>query len=155
MEKIYRLLYPMRVVLITASHQGKDNIMPAAWCYPLSADPPIFGVAISKKRYTYHLIHEAKSFAINLASPEMKDAVETCGKTSGKDKDKFALAGLSREKGKATTVIAQSPATIECELIDEYEIGDHVLFVGKAINVIKRKEAKGLYHRGGEDFEII
>lgn len=152
MEKIYRLLYPMRVVLVTASYEEKDNIMPAAWCYPLSADPPIFGVAISKKRFTYELIHKSRFYAINLASSAMKDGVKICGSKSGRDNDKFALTGWKKEKGKKVTLIAESPASVECELIDEYEIGDHVIFVGKTINVVKRMEAKGLYHKGGDDF---
>ncbi|MEM4208076.1 MAG: flavin reductase family protein [Candidatus Bilamarchaeaceae archaeon] len=155
MEKIYRLLYPMRVVLITTSHGEKENVMSAAWCYPLSANPPLFGVAISKKRYTYELINASKKYAINLATPQMKEAVMICGSISGRDKDKFALAKLKKEKGKITTVLSQSSASIECEVIDEYEAGDHIIFVGKAINVIKRKEEKGLYHRGGEEFEAI
>jgi len=155
MEKIYRLLYPMRVVLITANNEGKENIMPAAWCYPLSAEPPIFGVAIAKKRFTYELIHKSKYYAINLASPEMKDGVKICGSKSGREIDKFALSGWKKEDGKKVVLIAESPTSIECEVIDEYEIGDHVIFVGKAINIVKRREAKGLYHRGGDDFVVV
>lgn len=155
MEKLYRMLYPMRVVLITARHGEKDNIMPAAWCYPMSADPPIFGVAIAKKRYTYGLIRGSKAYGINLASPEMKEGVRICGSKTGKEKDKFALTGWKRENGKKTVLIADSPASIECEVIDEYEVGDHVIFVGKAINAVTRRGAKGLYHKGGEEFETV
>lgn len=155
MEKLYRLLYPMRVVLITAQHGKKDNIMPAAWCYPLSAEPPVFGVAIAKKRHTYALIRDSKTYAINLVSPEMKQGVLACGSKSGKETDKFALTGWKKENGKKTVLIANAPASIECEVIGEYEIGDHVIFAGRAINVIKRRDAKGLYHRGGEEFEVV
>jgi len=155
MEKLYRMLYPMRIVLITARHKEKDNIMPAAWCYPMSADPPLFGVAIAKKRFTYGLIHGSKAYGINLASPDMKDGVKICGSTSGSGADKFRLAGWKRENGSKTVLIADAPASIECEVIDEYEAGDHVIFVGKAIKVVKRREAKGLYHKGGEEFEVV
>lgn len=155
MEKLYHLLYPMRVLLISSSHKGKDNIMAAAWCFPLSFDPPMFGVAISKKRFSYSLIHDSKAYAINTVAAEMKDGMKICGSKTGKDMDKFAVAGWKKEKGKKTVLIADAPVSIECEVVDEYTAGDHIIFVGKAINVVKRSEVKGLYHRGGEEFEAI
>jgi len=155
MEKIYHLLYPMRVVLISARDGGKESIMPAAWCFPLSFDPPMFGVAIAKKRFTYSLIHKSKAFAINLASPDMRGGVALCGSKSGKDTDKFAATGWKREEGKRTVMIADAPASIECEVEREMETGDHVVFIGKAINVVRRREAKGLYHTGGTEFVEI
>ena len=42
-----------------------------------------------------------------------------------------------------------------CELVDEIPMGDHVLFVGKAINTVRRFEAKGLYHLGGDEFTPV
>jgi len=156
MEKLYYLLYPMRVCLITSSYGGKDNIMAASWVYPLSFDPPMFGVSVSKKRFSYSLIKRGKAFGINLASPEMREAVLVCGRKSGEQIDKFKEAKLAKEKGKIVPLIKESPASIECELVKEIETGDHVLFVGKAANVVKRKEeSKGLYHAGGDNFEII
>jgi flavin reductase (DIM6/NTAB) family NADH-FMN oxidoreductase RutF len=153
MEKQYRMLYPMRVVLISSRADGKESIMPAAWCFPLSAEPLMFGVAIAKKRFTYSLMHKSKAFAINLVSPDMKDGMMLCGTKSGKDIDKFKAVGWKREEGKKTVLIRDAPATIECEVAAEHETGDHVVFVGRAINIVKRRDdAKGLYHKGGTDF---
>ncbi|MEM4707724.1 MAG: flavin reductase family protein [Candidatus Anstonellales archaeon] len=152
MEKLYYLLYPMRVCLITSSYSGKDNIMAAAWVYPFSFDPPLFGVSVSKKRFSYDLIKKGSAFGINTCSPDMKEAVLVCGRRSGKEIDKFKEAKLTKEKGKFVPLIKESPASIECEVIKEIEMGDHVLFVGRVINVLKRKEGKGLYHAGGDNF---
>ncbi|VVC01225.1 Ferric-chelate reductase (NAD(P)H) [uncultured archaeon] len=155
MEKLYHLLYPMRVLLISSSHAGKDNIMPAAWVFPLSFDPPLFGAAISKKRFSYSLIHDSKAYAINTVASGMEKGMWLCGSKTGKDMDKFKEAGWKKENGKKTVLIADAPVSIECEVVDEYAAGDHIIFVGKAINVVKRREAKGLYHRGGEELEAI
>lgn len=143
----YKLLYPMRISLITARKGKNDNIMTAAWCFPLSIDPPLFGVSISPKRHTYSLLQGAKSFAINLTEPGMADAVLACGRNSGRDMDKFAKSGLTREEAKKINcpLVKESPLSIECELVKSIETGDHTIFVGKAVNIVKRKEAKGLY----------
>lgn len=147
----------MRIVLITARSGKKDNVMAAAWCFPLSFDPPLFGVSISPKRHTFSILQGAKSFAINLTAPGMDDAVLVCGRNSGKDMDKFAKSGLTKEEAKKINcpLIKESPISLECELVDKLEAGDHTLFVGKAVNVIKRKEAKGLYQSASGEWIAV
>ncbi len=153
MEKLYRLLYPMRVVLVTAKHEDKESIMPAAWCYPLSADPLMFGVSLAKKRFTYGLVHESKKFTINIPTPEMKDGVMVCGSKSGRNTDKFAETGWKKEEGKlGIPLVGECSVSIECILEKEIETGDHVVLAGRVENVIKRREAKGIYHVGGTEF---
>jgi len=157
MQKPYHLLYPMRVVLVTSKHDKRENVMTAAWCFPLSMDPPLFGVSISKKRFSYSLISKEKSFAINLADGSMRDFVIGAGRTSGKDmgkeKDKFVEFGIEKEYGKlGIPLVKKSPSSIECKVVEEIELGDHVVFVGEAVNIIYRREGKGLYHKGGDEF---
>jgi flavin reductase (DIM6/NTAB) family NADH-FMN oxidoreductase RutF len=149
MEKIYRMLQPARVCLITSRHGGKDNVMAASWVFPLSMDPPLFGVSVSEKRFSHSLIRGGKAFGINLPDAKMEKEVVLCGTESGRDTDKFAKAGLVKEGGLHVPLIKQCPVSIECELVDEIRSGDHVLFVGKAVKTVKRFEAKGLYQSEG------
>ena len=144
MEKLYRLLYPMNVVLVSSSAGDKDNVMTAAWCFPLSAEPPLFGVSISRKRFTHGLIERSGEFVINISDSGMIEAVKICGENSGKDTDKFALAKLTKEGSEkvAAPSIADCMASIECKVTDSLETGDHVVFVGEAVNVKKRKSGK-------------
>jgi flavin reductase (DIM6/NTAB) family NADH-FMN oxidoreductase RutF len=155
MEKVYRLIYPMRVCLITSRHGKKDNIMAASWVFPLSMDPPLFGVSVSGKRYSCDLIREGKAFGINLPDPVLEEATVICGRNTGRDADKFEKATLTRDEGAKVPLIKECPVSIECELVDEVETGDHVLFVGKAIDVRKRAEAKGLYQVKGLEFTSL
>ena len=146
-EKPYRLLYPMKVVLVSSSHGGKDNVMTAAWCFPLSVDPPLFGVSVSRKRFSYHLIEASKEFVINVPGPELMDAVRICGSNSGADTDKFALAKLTKIKSGRVSApsISECHTGIECKVIDSKETGDHVLFVGRAVNFrVSGKETKSI-----------
>lgn len=153
MEKPYRVLYPVRVVLITSRYGKKENVMTAAWCFPISMDPPLFGVSVSRKRFSHGLISKGKAFGINLVDRGLAGAAMDAGSASGKEKDKFSEFSIEKEYGKlGIPLIKSSPLSVECRLTNEIELGDHVLFVGEAVNVIKRREAKGLYHKGGEDF---
>jgi flavin reductase (DIM6/NTAB) family NADH-FMN oxidoreductase RutF len=146
MEKPYRLLYPMKVVLISSSHGGKDNVMTACWCFPLSADPAMFGVSVSKKRFSHSLIDKSKEFVINVPDFGMIEAVKICGENSGRDKDKFMLARLTKEKSEKVSVpsIKECMTSIECKVVDSLETGDHILFVGEAVNFNERRQGKSI-----------
>jgi flavin reductase (DIM6/NTAB) family NADH-FMN oxidoreductase RutF len=130
--------------------------MTAAWCFPISMEPPLFGVSVSRKRFSHGLISKGKAFAINTVDAPLKDAAVGAGRASGKDGDKFTGLGITKEYGKlGLPLVKESPASIECKVVDEIELGDHVLFVGEAVNVIERRKAKGLYHAGGDDFTEV
>ena len=146
----------MRVVLITSKHGEKENVMTAAWCYPLSVEPPLFGVSISRKRFSYGLISKGKAFGINLVDKSMQKAVLGAGNTSGTDIDKFVKFNLKKEYGKlGIPLLKDSLISAECKLIKEIDIGDHVLFVGEVVNTVKRRTSKGLYDIGKEEDEFI
>lgn len=98
LQKAYRLLNHGPTILVSSSHNGKQNIMAAAWNVPLDFDPPKIIVVIDKKTYTRELIEASGTFAINVPCVAQIDTVQKVGTSSGrdlKDTDKFALYGLS------------------------------------------------------------
>ena len=86
MKKLYKLLYPLRVVLIGSGNKEKPNVMSAAWCFPLSMDPPLFGISIAGSRYSYELIKENKEFTINIPGEGLENAITICGSETGREK---------------------------------------------------------------------
>jgi flavin reductase (DIM6/NTAB) family NADH-FMN oxidoreductase RutF len=148
----YKLLYPMRICLITSRYEKKDNIMTAAWVSPVSWDPVLFAVAVGKERFSCQMIRSGKAFGINLPDGKLSEESLLCGTESGKETDKFSRAGLSREEGKHVPLIKECPVSIECEVVNEMEAGDHVIFVGKPVTVRERFEAKGLYQAREQKF---
>jgi len=129
-------------------------VMSASWVFPLSMDPPLFGVSISPKRHSFGLIRKGRAFAINIPTADMEKAVVACGTKSGRDSDKFADTGLTKEEGVRVPLIKECSASIECEVVNELEAGDHVVFVGKLIKKIERSRGKGLY-QSEDGFTIV
>jgi flavin reductase (DIM6/NTAB) family NADH-FMN oxidoreductase RutF len=145
MEKPYLHMYPMGVFLISSSYEGRDNVMTACWAFPLSFDPILFGVSVGKERFSYNLVKGSGEFVINVPGEDLLDASLVCGENSGRDvEDKFKLAKLTKEKSEkvATPSIAESLTSIECKIIKSVEAGDHVLFIGKPVNIKQRKKGK-------------
>lgn len=155
LDDFYHLLYPAGLVLVTsADANGKANIITAAWCCPLSFDPPMVGVSIGKTRYSHQLIGKGKEFVLNTPGEGMETAVMVCGTTSGRNVDKFAEAKLTAEKAKfvKSPLIAECISSIECKVEKEIDCGDHTFFIGSVVAVHKRKEGKRIYDTGGRKF---
>ena len=155
-------IYPSQVILVTSRGKAellgresvKDNIMTAAWHCNLSFDPELYGISIGKTRFTYKLIKESKVFAVNFIAHELKDKAQYCGSSTGATVDKFEKTGLTKEECESIDCckIKEASAQLECEVIDEFEVGDHVFFVGKILKNISKDDKKRLLYKGDGRF---
>jgi flavin reductase (DIM6/NTAB) family NADH-FMN oxidoreductase RutF len=137
MEDIPALLNPRLAVLVTCvDSKGRANIITVAWQSPLSHRPPLVGISIGKKRYSHQLIAETREYVINVMSMEQKEIVWICGSRSGLEYDKASLTGLSLQPGSyvKAPVIKEALGFLECRLVEQYEVGDHTLFVGEVLH---------------------
>jgi len=131
------LFFPKPVALVTAAAGGRDNVMTAAWVNVACMDPPMLCVSVRSSRFTHGLIQQSGQFVVNMPGEELLEAVELCGNVSGRDGDKFQLAGLTRQKALKVEapLVAECPLSIECEVRHSLELGSHTLFIGEVMVV--------------------
>lgn len=129
--------YPKVAAIVTASARGKKNAMAAAWHSSVSFKPPLYGVSIAPKRFTYQLILESKEFGINFVPFEAAELVASVGGSGGSEVDKFQKFGISEERPLKTSVpiLKDAYAAYECKLVDSKTYGDHVWVVGEIVAV--------------------
>ena len=89
-----RLINHGPTVLITTEHQGRRNVMAAAWSMPVEFTPPRIAVVIDKSTYTRELLQASGGFAIGLPGVALAALTHAVGNQSGRDVDKFARHGL-------------------------------------------------------------
>ncbi|MDY6911476.1 MAG: flavin reductase family protein [Chloroflexota bacterium] len=127
--------FPRLVIIVTCHARGKDNAMAVAWHSSVSQKPPLIGVSISPKRYTYELILEAREFGVNFISLEKAELIAATGGCPGKAVDKFRRFNLEKEpmlKTKAP-ILKDAYAAYECKLVENQTYGDHEWFVGEIV----------------------
>ena len=132
------LVYPSPVVLVTViDSRGKANIITLTWVANLCHEPPTVGIGVGSKSYSRILIEETKEFVINIASTKILKETEFCGKTSGKDIDKFAMTKLTPVPSIKVKppAIKECSINIECKVLQQIRIGSHDLFLGEIIAV--------------------
>jgi flavin reductase (DIM6/NTAB) family NADH-FMN oxidoreductase RutF len=137
------LLFPAPVLMIgTYDRAGKPNLMNAAWGGICCSDPPCVAVSLRKARHSYDGIVERKAFTVGIADEAHMTAADYVGIGSGREADKFAVAGLTPVRsGLVDAPYAEEfPLVLECRLLHPLEIGIHTQFIGEIVDVKADRE---------------
>ena len=83
LSKVYGLLEPGPVVLVSTARKGRANVMPMSWQTMLDFEPPMFGCVISNRNHTFSILKATKECAINIPTVELAEKVVACGTARG------------------------------------------------------------------------
>ncbi len=124
--------YPGTVAVITTRHEDDRNVMSAGWHTALSADPPLYGVAVAPERYSHRLILASGRFAVNFLPFARADAIAGAGSLGGADvPDKLARLGLAwSDDASGLPILDDAYLAYVCEVRERVPAGDHDFFVG-------------------------
>jgi flavin reductase (DIM6/NTAB) family NADH-FMN oxidoreductase RutF len=116
--------------------------MAVAWHTSISFAPPLYGIAVAPKRFTYQLIVDSREFGVNFLPFEKAELVAAVGGSAGGEIDKFRQFNIAREKPVKTGVpiLKDAYAAYECRLVDDRLYGDHRLLVGEIVAIHLLKE---------------
>jgi flavin reductase (DIM6/NTAB) family NADH-FMN oxidoreductase RutF len=125
------------VALVTTYDRGNRNVAPVAWHTPLSAVPPLVGIAVEQSRHTLEMIRHSQQFALSIPARPQLHLVQYLGGYSGEEIDKFEATQLETFDAAHVDapLVRGCVAWIECELQDTIPLGDHELCVGLAVAV--------------------
>lgn len=126
------LIYPMPVLLIGSSVNGKPNFLAVAWGSIANAEPPMLSVAIRHTRHSFKSIRQNSTFSVNIPSANMVREADYCGITSGSRVDKVQVCGFKVFYGKLgnAPLIEQCPVNLECKVVHILDLGSHSPIVG-------------------------
>ena len=133
--KKFYYFYPQLVAVVGVEYKGKVNFLSVAWNTALSFTPPMYGISLTKKRYSFDLIKNAGEFTCNFLPFEKSDIVHKCGRVSGTDVDKIKKIPLELQPSEtiASPGLKEAYTMLECKLVDIVVTGDHNLFVGEIL----------------------
>ncbi len=139
----YYYHFPAVATIVTAQAKGRENAMAVAWHTSISFNPPLYGISLSPKRFTYQLIVDSKEFGVNFLPFEQAGLVASVGGSKGREIDKFRQFDIAKDKPVKTAVpiLKAAYAAYECKLVDDKGYGDHRLLVGEIVAVHLLKEA--------------
>lgn len=135
--KAYRLLNHGPTVLVSAQHQGIDNVMAAAWSCALDFMPAKLTVVLDKIARTRELVEQSGLFVIQVPTVAQVQLTHEVGTRSLFDEpDKLERSGveLFRMPGLELPFVAGCSAWLACRLIPEPHIQNtYDLFIGEVV----------------------
>ena len=130
-SKVYGLLEPGPVVLLSTAHKGKLNVMAMSWHMMMEFEPPLVGCLVSGRHLIFEALMATRQCVINIPTADIADKVIGCGNTSGRRVDKFRRFGLTPLPAKtvAAPLIAECYASLECRVADTRLVNRYNFFV--------------------------
>ena len=159
LSKVYGLLEPGPVVMVTTVRGKRPNIMTMSWHTMLEFEPPLIGCVISNRNYSFRLLKATKECVINIPTVEIAESVVGCGNTSGANIDKFKEFCLTPKPAARVSapLIEECFANLECRVTDTKMVAKYCLFV---VEVIKAwidpavKNPRTIHHIGNGSFMV-
>ncbi|MBK5206376.1 MAG: flavin reductase family protein, partial [Polaromonas sp.] len=120
LSKVYGLLEPGPVLLLTTAHKGKANVMTMSWHTMMEFEPPLVGCVVSNGDFSFDALKATRQCVLNIPTAELAGKVVGCGNSSGRRVDKFTSFGLTPEPASlvGAPLIAECYANLECRVID-------------------------------------
>lgn len=131
-------LYPTPVFVVgTYDADDKPNVMTVAWGGICCSKPPCVAISVRKATYTYASLVERRAFTISLPREDQLAAADFFGVASGRDTDKFAVAGLTPVRSGLVDApyVEEFPFVLECKIVHVAELGLHTLFAAEIMDV--------------------
>src|SRR3972149_3526070 len=131
LSKVYGLLEPGPVVLVTTAQKGRANVMTLSWLTMMDFEPPLVGMVMSDRNFSFAALKATKECVINIPTAELAKKVVACGNVSGRRVDKFKAFRLTAAPAArvAAPLIAECYANLECEVVDARMAAKYNFFV--------------------------
>lgn len=103
--------------------------------FQVTSKPPRFAVCCNKDNYTSDFIKQYKAFSVSVLSRDVSsDLINRFGYKSGRDIDKFSNLDVMYGESGVPILKNESLAYFECTLIDAFDVGTHLIFIGELLN---------------------
>ena len=133
------------VTIITAVDDGEPVGVAANSFTSVSLDPPLVLFCVARSSSTWPRIEKARKFAVNILGEHQK---ELSGLFATKGADRFGQTDWHLGVG-GSPVLHDTLAYLDCEFWNEYDGGDHVIVVGRVLDLgLQRNAGPLLFFRG-------
>jgi flavin reductase (DIM6/NTAB) family NADH-FMN oxidoreductase RutF len=135
---------PRQTVLVTCRGrydvvgrtEEKDDVVPLHWHSPVSSHPPLYSIFLQKDLMAAAIIRNSGCFVVNFVPFSMVDVIKAAMATSGEYLEKCDAIGI-HEAGCDKLVdcfrLKEALGWLECEVVEEKEVGDRVMFIGRVL----------------------
>jgi flavin reductase (DIM6/NTAB) family NADH-FMN oxidoreductase RutF len=153
LAKVYQLLEPGPVVLLTTARKARANVMTMSWHMMVEFEPPLVACVVGEGDYSFAALRATRECVIAIPALKLAKKVVGVGNCSGRDVAKFEKFGLTPLPAECVRapLIGECFANLECKVVDSHLVNKYNLFV---LEVLKawtdpgQRNPKTIHHHG-------
>ena len=159
LSKVYQLLEPGPVVLLTTAREGRANVMTMSWHMMVEFEPPLIACVVSNRNYSFAALRATKECVIAIPAVKLAAKVVEVGNCSGQNVVKFETFGLTPMAAErvAAPLVAECFANLECKVADTRFVEKYGIFILEVLQAWidpAQKNPKTIHHRGFGMFAV-
>ncbi len=156
LNKVFTLIEPGPVVLITTSDGNHNNIMTLSWTMVMDFTPR-FAITTGPWNFSYTALKKSRECVIAIPTIDLLDTVIGIGTCSGVDTDKFEIFQLTPVNGQQVKapLIQQCLANIECRVVEIMPRHNIVILDAVAASMDTSRREKRTFHAVGDGTFVV
>jgi flavin reductase (DIM6/NTAB) family NADH-FMN oxidoreductase RutF len=159
LSKVYQLIEPGPVVLLTTHGERGPNVMTMSWHMMVEFTPPLVACIVSSGDFGFTALRATEECTIAVPAAELAGQVVKVGNCSGRDPDKFSAFGLTPLPAATikAPLICECFANLECRVADTGMVSKCGLFILEVVKAWvdpKQADPKTIHHRGYGSFAV-
>jgi len=121
--------------IVSSGNKEKGNGFISNTVFQVTSEPPRFTVCCNKDNYTCEFINQYKVFSVSvLAQEASSEIIGKFGYKSGRETDKMSGNNIIYGQTGVPIVLNDSIAFLECKVIQTFDVGTHLLFIGDVVD---------------------
>jgi 3-hydroxy-9,10-secoandrosta-1,3,5(10)-triene-9,17-dione monooxygenase reductase component len=139
-------LFVTGVTVITSGESARSIGATVNSFTSVSLDPPLVLFCLHKESRLRPVVEESRMFAVNFLAGRQERLARTFAK-----KDTAAIQDVAHHYSAAgMPILSEALAFLACRLINEFEGGDHVIFLGEVVQLgaPRQNHEPLIFHRG-------
>jgi 3-hydroxy-9,10-secoandrosta-1,3,5(10)-triene-9,17-dione monooxygenase reductase component len=132
--------------VLTVDAEGERVGLTIGSLVPLSLEPPLVGVGVSKQAAMHELLRPAGRFALSLLAGDQEGIAQHFARGVPPLAHWHGIP--TREDSAGPPLIEDALGWLHCETHAEHPAGDHTLFVGEVVAVERGRAAPPLVYLG-------
>ena len=156
LSRVFTLIEPGPVVLVTTCDGSKNNIMTISWTMVLDFTP-LFAITTGAWNHSYAALRCTRECVVAVPTVDLLDRVVGIGTCSGGDTDKFAKFKLTALPGRLVSapLIKECLANIECKVVDLVDKHNIVVLEAVAAHVDSMRKERRTVHAVGDGTFVV
>ncbi|MDR4534950.1 flavin reductase family protein [Glutamicibacter sp. PS] len=133
------------VAVVTTEHEGEGSGMTINSLTSISLEPPILMISLNFDTRTGDAIRAGGRFAVSILGAKQEAVARQFATRGGA---RFEVGNFDATPG-GLPVIGEALSQLECEVVNQYDIGDHQVFFGQ-VTASRDRDGSGLAFNAGK-----